>query len=127
MIRRTINLDLVLVQPAYRVSQTFLAWIPNGGVEKAGGMRRGWVSIQRLPSIKPDMMMVSPRAQKRGLTSIPLGYIEPKHSMIEFDRAVEVCHFQVNVTDIDSGRNGLTRHSSHSIYEIQFPGHTHSI
>lgn len=52
------------------------------------------------PRIQADVMVISTRAQERGRTSHPLHDLESECVCVEGNRAIEIRHFQVHVSDL---------------------------
>jgi len=64
-----------------------------------GGSRRRRRTTCALPSVQTDMMMVAAGRKERCLASIPLRQLKSEHVAIKRERALQVRHFQVDVTD----------------------------
>src|SRR5512140_3543642 len=63
-----------------------------------------------LPRIQADVVVIAARGQKRRLSSKPLCDFETEHIRIESEGTVEVSHFEMHMTDLDSRINCLHSH-----------------
>ena len=55
-------------------------------------------------------MVIATRRKEGGLVAEPKDELEAEHVAVEADRAVEIGHSEVNVSDVDAGRGRLIRH-----------------
>ena len=49
------------------------------------------------------MVVVVARRDERRLVAVALLHLEPEHVAVEAERAVDVGHLQVDVSDVDAG------------------------
>ncbi len=81
--------------------------IQDGEVVQPGRSRGRGDSARALPCIQPDMVVISPRAQKGGGVAEALGHLEPEHALIEGHRPFQIGDLQMNVPDSHPRMNWL--------------------
>jgi hypothetical protein len=101
VIRRAIQRNPRLDDPAQRASQVGARWKEDGRVVQACAPRRGRRASEALPRIQANVVVIAARRNKRRLGSKALLQLEPEHVAIEAERALEISHLQVNVADAD--------------------------
>ena len=55
-------------------------------------------------------MVIASRRQEGGLAAEPKDELEAEHVPVEADRAIEIRHPEMNVSDLDAGRGRFIRH-----------------
>lgn len=73
--------------------------------------RRRRIPARTLPSVQPDVMVVSASAQESRLTSHLLLKLEPKNSAVERDAPIKIGNLQVDMPNTNSGRDWLAHRS----------------
>src|SRR5581483_4563023 len=86
-------------EPAQRVAQRGPRRIEDGKVVEAGGAGRRRRAAEALPGVEADVVMISAGRNERGLAPAPLHQLEAEDAAIERQRALEVRHLEVHVTD----------------------------
>src|SRR5262249_18621190 len=66
---------------------------------EAGGAGRGRRTAFALPGVDAEMMVVTTRRKERGLRSVAGGELETEDAAIEGERALDIGHLQMDVTD----------------------------
>ena len=67
-------------------------------------------AVGAFPGVETDVVMVSPCRQKRGLSSEPLGQLQPDDIPVEGERALEIGDLEMDMPDPKSWFNGKMRH-----------------
>jgi hypothetical protein len=76
-------------------------------VIEPGRPRRRRGAPLALPGIEADVVVIPTCREKGGLIPEAGDELETETASIEVDRAIEISHFEVDVTDMGTGRDGL--------------------
>src|SRR6185436_15619259 len=63
------------------------------------GRRR--MAAGAFPSVRSDVMVITPGGKEHGLRAVALGDLKAEHVAIERQRALQIGHLQMNVADPD--------------------------
>ena len=77
--------------------------IADRGVIKTGRVRRWWRSVEALPGVQPNMVVITACAQECRRRTHPSRHLEPQHARVKRYRSIEVGNLEVHVADVDPG------------------------
>ena len=92
-----------LDEPPQRVGERRPVGIEDREVEEprmAGRRRR---AAAALPCVQADVVVIAARRDERRVLAHPLLQLEAEHADVEVERALDVRHLQVDVTDVGRG------------------------
>src|SRR5215207_5086541 len=80
--------------------------VVDGEVIEPGRPRRRRGAALALPGIEPNVVVIPTCREKGGLIAEAGDELEPETASIEVDRAIEISHLEVDMTDVGTGRDG---------------------
>jgi hypothetical protein len=66
-------------------------------------------AVFALPGVESDMVVIAAGGKEYRVLSISLGYLKTENALIESQRALEVSHLKVDVSDAGAGSDGRVR------------------
>jgi hypothetical protein len=84
--------------------------VVDGEMIQASRARNRWRPVLALPGVEADVVVIAASGEERSALERE-EQIEAQVIPIKADRALQICHFQVNVSDAGLGWNGCLRHN----------------
>src|SRR5206468_2922035 len=94
--------------------------IQDGGVVQSRGPRPRRMAILAFPGIETDVVVIAAGRNERRTRGQALHQLEPQHTAIKSERAIEIGHLEMNMPDAGSRDDGC-RGFGHGWSPFVFP------